>query len=344
MKQFLYLIWTICSLHSQAQTYSPDTFNLHELKKILGSSVIVGLGEVGHGFETINKTKSALLQFLESELKFEAIAFEGSFTESVVSFMKGGDLDSRAKSFLYPFWNTPSVKTSLKSFFDKEKGLKPLIIGFDIQEDCRFNKLSQLLIEKQLVFENKGKLDECDSVLSYYIGEHFSRKGTLSKQEYLLLIQNYELIEIEIRARRLDLFQSKLLERSIENRKWLCRYLTLSTAKDKMYYRDSLMADNVKWIQKEIYPTNKFILWAANTHIAKKAGNRNTVWMGEWLSSFFRDNYFAISFQKGTAGKPFISSNTSYNYPTTSNEKFDLVIYMDKLKKIRAQEWMTSCD
>ena len=344
MKSILLFFGTIFCLHSHAQTFTSNTFKLQELKKILDSSVVVGLGEVGHGFESINETKAVLVGVLHSELNYEAIAFESSFTESIVGFMKGGDLDARTKSFLYPFWNTPSVKKSLQSFFEKEKFSKPLIIGFDIQEDCRFNKLSEFLIDKNLISINKGKLDECDSILSYYIGKQYSRKSNLSNQEYLLLIQNYELIETEINAKELDSLRSKLVRRSITNRKWLCKYLTLSAAKEKMYYRDSLMAENVKWIQNELYPTKKLIIWAADSHIAKKVSNRDPLWMGEWLSWYFNYNYYSISFQKGTGDTSFIWPKTSYKLTNKPDEKFNLIIYLDRLKKIKDEEWRTPCD
>jgi len=344
MKQFLYFIWTIGSLHSNAQTSSWETFELQKLKNRFSSSLIVGLGEVGHGFESINEAKSSLVDLLQSEMNFEAIAFESSFTESVVSFIRDSTLESRTKNFLYPFWNTPSVRKTLKSFFDKETSLRPLIIGFDIQEDCRFTKLSQLLIEKQLILTNRDKLLESDSLLSYYIGKHFTRKHALSHQEYLLLVENYEIIVKEIRAKQQSVLQYKLLERSIENRKWLCKLLTLTTAKERMYFRDSLMADNVRWIHNELYPNNKLILWAANTHISNNVSNKEPQWMAEWLSSQYSDNYFSIAFNKGSGNKFLILSKTSYSYYESPSGKFNLVIYLDKLKKIKPDEWNTPCE
>lgn len=103
----------------------------------------------------------------------------------------------RARSFLYPFWNTTSVKTALASFLNREKD-KPLIIGFDIQENCRFTKLSQLLLDKRLVSDNKDRLIQYDSILSCDIGRRISRKAAITEQDYALLIRNCEIIQTEI--------------------------------------------------------------------------------------------------------------------------------------------------
>lgn len=345
MKQFLYFILTICVLNPKGQVSLFDTIELQKLKKEISNSSIVGLGEVGHGFESINEAKATLLNMLQTDFNFKAVGFESSFVESIMSFLNNDTLETRAKNFLYPFWNTTSVKTALKNLFDNEKSLlKPLIIGFDIQEDCRFQKFSEYLNSKGLITTSKDKLKDCDSILSNYIGKNFIRKGAITNQEYLLLIHNYKEIEEEIKTRKIDAFQMKLIERSIENRKWLCKYLTLTTVREKMYYRDSLMADNISWLKNELYSENKLIIWAANTHIAELTSKKKPTWTGEWLSLVYGDKYFTIAFQKGRGDKTFYWKNIYFKYSNNTSEKFNMVIYLDKLTKIKAQEWVTPCD
>jgi erythromycin esterase len=345
MQLFLYTILTFCCLTTQGQASSLDTIGVHAFKKQIKNSSILGLGEVGHGFESINEAKAALASLLQQELQFKAIAFESSFTESVVSYLSNDSLDIRLKNFLYPFWNTTSVKATLKGFFDNESSSNwPLIVGFDVQEDCRFKKLSHYLIKEGLSTASRDKLNVCDSILSYSLGKNFSRKGAIKSQEYLLLSNNYIAIKEEIKARNLASHQKKLLLRCIDNRQWLCKYLTLTTSKEKMYFRDSLMASNLKWIKEELFPTHNLIVWTANTHVAKLAGSQKPKWMGEWLSSFYPETYFSIAFQKGTGDHSFTWRNHSFTYSNTSDKEFDMVIYLGKLKKIRSQEWMTPCD
>lgn len=345
MKQLLYSLLIICTLNARGQVLLQDTSGWQEVKMQIGQHTIVGLGEVGHGYASVNDTKAAFAGMLQNEMNFEAIAFESSFTQSIISFLNNDHPDARTKNFLYPFWNTTSVKAALQPFFDKEyPAHKPMITGFDIQEDCRFQKFAQYLYNSGLVIANKDKLAQCDTILSGYIGKNVSRKGALTSQDYALIVANYHTIAREIDARKLNPLYKKLIARSIENRIWLCRYLTLTTTREKMYYRDSLMADNVSWLKKELYPDNKVILWAANTHTARLVKNNVPQWTGEWLSTAQPDNYFAIAFQKGTGNKTFYWKGYPLSYESHSGKRFDMTIYLDKLIKIDAGEWITPCD
>jgi erythromycin esterase len=345
MKQLIYFILATCVLTSQGQISKFGSIEWQDLKKRIGNDSIVGLGEIAHGYESINEAKSTLVEFLHTQLNFQAITFESSFTESIISFLSNDSLDKRAKNFLYPFWNTTSVKAAIKPFSGDEKTLaQPLILGFDIQEDCRFEKFSEYLSKTGLIVLNKKKQDECDSILSLYIGKSFDHQGEMTQREYSTLIHNYDAIAAELSGQNFDTLQKKLLGRCINNRKWLCKYLTFSTIRERMYYRDSLMAVNIKWLKDELYSKNKLIIWAANTHISKFSGKKKPKWNGQWLASIYLDKYFNIAFQKGTSDNRFLWENASFKYFNGQNKKFDMIIYLDKLRKIKADEWITSCD
>jgi erythromycin esterase len=345
MKSFLYLSLTLCAFTSEGQTSTSLTSEWQKLQHQIDNSLIVGVGEVVHGFESLNKNKAGLVDFLHKESNFRAIALESSFTESIISYLNNDSADDRAKNFLYPFWITASVRSVLRSFIEDEKGLaKPLVVGFDIQEDCRFDKLSEFLREEGLITANLMALHACDSILSRYIGKNVTSKGAMTNQEYLALISTYDLVKAELETKDLDTFPKKLLLRCLENRKWLCKFLTLSTTRQKMYFRDSLMAANIVWLQKEIYTDNKFIIWAANTHISKLAKGSKPQWTGEWLSSIYTDKYFAISFQKGSAKNKHNWQNTSFQYTVNNNKTFDCIFYVSELKKIESHEWITPCE
>src|SRR5262249_32345576 len=137
MKLLMIFAVIIFSLNVQGQTFFSDTSTSKDFQRQITNTSIVGLGEPGHGYETVNQTKSALVEALQRQFNFGAISFESSFIESIVSFLVDSTVDERAKTFLYPFWNTTSVKAALKIFLNKEMH-SPLITGFDIQEDCRF--------------------------------------------------------------------------------------------------------------------------------------------------------------------------------------------------------------
>ena len=171
---------------------------------------------------------------------FRSIAFESPFTESVIAFLNNDSLEGSMRSFLYPFWNTPCVKASLYPFHNNERGAAvPSIIGFDMQEDCRFTRFSAFLLNRKLVSQNREGLLLCDSILSQYIGRK-PRKSVVTKQEQSMLSVQYQNVRAELEGQaNIPVQQKKLLIQAIQNRLWLCTYLTLSKAAEKMHFRDS---------------------------------------------------------------------------------------------------------
>lgn len=291
----------------------------------------------------MNEAKAALAQWLQQECSFTAIGFESSFTAGVVTWLNKEPLDTRTRRLLYPFWNTASVRAFLDSFASQEQAAgRPLITGFDIQEDCRFVQLSDYFYKNGLLPAHHGELAAGDSVLARYIGKHYSQKGPMTKEECRLLTEHYERLQSALAPAALDTTAKKLLLRCFDNRKWLCQYLTLSSSRERMYYRDSLMASNIQWLKETIYPGKKLILWAANTHVSKSSPPAR--WTGEWLTAMYAQQYFAIGLEKGKAGNHFNWQNKVFQYTLLPSARFDMMIYLDKLKKIKSQEWITPCD
>jgi erythromycin esterase len=346
MKYFLSFFILISSFMARGQQ-EIDPSRWQAVGSRLVNIIVIGLGETGHGYESINEAKSVTAAFLHSQLNFRVISFESSFVESLMGFLRKDSLDKRMAGFLYPFWNTGSINTMLNHFVEEERQTdRPLIMGFDLQEDCRFMKFSTFLLKEGLVVAGKEKLMECDSILSLYIGANSSKKGAMTEAEYKILSGNYNIIRTELKARNLADLNAKLLDRAIENREWLCRYLTFSTAREKMYFRDSLMAKNITWMKQEIYSDQKMIVWAANSHIARKEANKDPRWMGEWLSGSLAGGYFAIAFEKGRPGKGshILTTEISIGFSDADGKKFDAIVNSGKLRKIRPDQWTTPCE
>jgi erythromycin esterase-like protein len=201
---FLFLAAVLCLLKTAAQTNAYTQPPWQQLQSRLSAYSVIGLGEVGHGYESINAAKGTVAEFLRRQLGVGGVVFESSLTLSVVGYLQADSLDQRLKHSLYPFWNTASVKASLKGFYDDEQGKqKPLIVGCDVQEDCRYTRLSRYLLREGLVQANQDRLTAADFILSYYIGKDFSRKGNLAPAEYSHLVSSYELIAAELKGQPL---------------------------------------------------------------------------------------------------------------------------------------------
>lgn len=335
MKQFLTVCTLLCFIHVQSQDFNvSDKFR---------DASIIGVGETGHGYESINQLKSEFVEYLQSEQNFQAIAFESSFTQSIMTYLNSDVIETRARKFLYPFWNTPSVVAVLKPFTEKEKQLSiPLIIGFDMQEDCRFTSFSEFLINNKLIITHVNALKDCDSILSFYIGETY-RVKQLSEVEYIKLIDNYSKILEELTTKDINANHRRLLKRCLENRQWLCKYLRMARTSERMFFRDSLMTENIIWLKNGIYNDHKLILWGANTHISKSEYNFKARWAGEWLSAKLKNQYTAVGIEKGKGKYNFTSKDASFQFNVPQNNKFDIILYVTRSQKIKQQEWITRC-
>jgi len=314
---------------------------LTKIKFDIERANIIGLGEESHGYETFNQVKSEIAILLFQEFAFESIIFESSFNAGIISYLNKEPLQLRTTSSLYPYWNTSSVQKALQIFEHEElKSEKPHILGCDIQEDCRYVQLSNFLIRNNYIQENGHLLKQCDSILEYFIGENFSKR-LMSEAELNFLLNSYTTIASELEKYDKN---TELLLQCIKNRKWLCKYLSIKDVKQRMGFRDSLMAENVLWIKKKILLEKGALLWAANTHIAKQKNiNKPPKWLGERLSIRNEIKFLAISVEKSSLvfGKDRLDENRSIFYP--KQELFDVVIYCKRVVKIKPQDWITKC-
>jgi erythromycin esterase-like protein len=333
------LLLVLCMTRATAQ----QAEGCRKMNDLLHGSAVIGLGEVAHGFASVNEAKSGFLKFLYNGSNCKAVAFESSFTASVISYLDG-DAQSRAGGFLYPFWNTPVVHAALLPFLeDGQKAGKPLVTGFDMQEDCRFKKFSRYLISKRIITASIQALQAADSVLSFYIGDGTLRTVPVSTREYAVLMSNYDIVQNEILQNSRDTLIRKLLDRCITNRKWLCKYLAMSNTRQKMFFRDSLMAANIQWLKQHLYLHDKLVLWAADTHLAKASGNGSQQWMGGWLFQMFGNGFTSCSFRKGTAKEAFSCGAINLEYKILTRQPFDILFYLPQMVKIEKEQWITGC-
>jgi len=338
MQRIIVLLSFLAWLEGGAQREPLDFFSKDSMIDRLLPIEILAIGESGHGYATFNEGKSAFLQQLLQLPRFRSVAFESSFALSITSYFRGGNVEKRTAGFLYPFWNTAVVRKTLGQLLEKETNL-PMVLGFDIQEDCRYVYLSQLLLERQWITTSRQSLLQSDSILAFYIGPRFSRKSPITSSELQILISNYGKIYEELQLTVIDTMHKKLLLQTIHNRNALCRYLSIGGNSKRMYFRDSSMAANVSWIKEEICQQNALILWSANTHIARSTSGRAPRWMGEWLRQRYANRYLAVGFEKGSGAVPMAEWE-----PPGINRAYDLVIYYPVLKKIEPEEWITPCN
>ena len=79
MRYFILIISIFLGLEIEAQNINYSNSEWQNFTTHIEKSTIIGLGEVSHGYENINNTKSIFLDFLIKKQDFKNVIFESSF-------------------------------------------------------------------------------------------------------------------------------------------------------------------------------------------------------------------------------------------------------------------------
>ena len=320
-----------------------DTKDLEILKKLIGNSKVVALGEVSHGSSEIFKMKNRIIQYLAANHGFDIFSIEANMPEAYklndYTVRGEGDPKKLIAGMYFWTWRTEEVLNMVEWMrrFNRPKQ-RIEFTGFDMQYyDGAVNELldafkghdeaaSKITALKKTLDEiriraqqNRGmpsvgynETKEIDTVLS------FLRNiiDTSPKKDWLL--QNAVVIE---------------------------QYLGNNSG----LWRDKCMADNFLWI-KEHNPNSKLVIWAHNGHIMK-----TNQMMGYHLAQKLGNDYTTIGFTfyngnfTAAGSKGLTSYEAQQGYPGTLEyllEQMKEPIFILDLKKIKTDnnkdiEWIT---
>jgi erythromycin esterase len=280
--------------------------DLQPLKKIIGSSRIVGLGEFSHGSKEVFQMKHRIVEFLVSEMGFNIFSMETNMPEAskLNDYVQNGEGDPRAILNSGDWiWNNQEILNMVEWMrkINSNGCDKIQFTGFDMQ------LISGALenIEKYSNLHDKNLKSQIDSL-----------KNTLSKAQ-LLASQNGNINGIVLKINKTSKGIVSYFEKnknsitgSIKESEyqWLMQNANImvqSTLKGK---RDSCMAENVTWLLNR-RPDAKIILWAHNQHVSK-----DPLFLGGFLSQKYGTDYFNIGFLSNSG-----SFNASTSEGITSN-------------------------
>ncbi|OEH94395.1 erythromycin esterase family protein [Bacillus solimangrovi] len=280
---------------------SPDYSDLEFLKHILKDKRVVMLGESSHGVSEYSLIKNRLIKFLHEELGYNVVAFESGLTEVNITNEMMLDFHTvltAMKKSIYSVWHTKN-NIDLYTYFKNQKSSNhPInIAGFDMRPMgsgdellYQFFKDIDLEYAKDVEFAEKEflRLTSKETVNL--------NRATWNKEAKKLINQYNDLLSgIEEQssnlAKQLDFNEIKLLNKVFEQR----IYLLSNVFNREEYYtnwrygynlRDVVMAENLVWLLEEMYPNEKFVVWAHNGHIMKKSSKVLTDSSGIPLVSF----------------------------------------------------------
>lgn len=279
--------------------------NKQTLKEIFTSKRIVALGEATYGTHEFYTTKTKLVQFLVQECGYKVFAMETYFSANLLNdYINGKQNDlSKVMRNLYTVYHTQEFVELIRWFKQYNKSVvaaqRVKFYGIDSEHmDNLFGQLTAYMghVDPVNIREYAEKLQTLQERL-----DPAKRKNYLKmiddiqqhvrewKKEYVLLssLQQWQWAD-----KVLDVMRSAVLQSAVKDRQSL----------EVKTLRDEAMAENVKWLLNYEGETSKMIVWAHNKHVRKtKSGSEkeNYPSMGQRLSEFFGEAYYAVGFDFG---------------------------------------------
>ena len=308
--------------HANAiRTIEPDSTDFSDLAPVgdaIGDVRFVMLGEQDHGDAPTFLAKTRLIKYLHEVKGFNVLAFESDF----FGLNQGWDLQDKkdvslfVRRNVFPIWTGCNTCRNLFNTYipATQSTAHPLqITGFDNQMILTYSsynlihQLDSVIRALDLPVSHDPEystriLPVIDSLKFWYAvpptdKTYFDRCGTLARN-----------IHDQLAAKAgPDNFWTMVAENIYKET------LTFQKADDfrvTRNTRDEQMALNLRWLAEHKYPGEKFIIWAANSHVAKYAdsdGKKSLEAMGHFFTrdSNYLDQTYVLGFNSysGTAGR-----------------------------------------
>ena len=313
------LIFSICALTSFAQSKtelkwlqqntaelkSGEGYNFSALKKAIGNRRIVALGESTHGSGTYYHLKSELVKFLHQQMGFEVLAMESGLGDTYLAYANVDTLSGKQLRDFSVFGNFRAREaTGLFDYIKKQHSTQsPLnYVGYDTQASSDFliNQLKKILADY-----NKKLSDSLSTRMFSYQRAY----GYASNQDSVNYLKHRNIFVATSNTARRYLEDNKdaiMAKHQINNAafKVMVRSLAMFAASYNLPYaetwkgyalRDSLMAENIKWLLAEVYANKKVIIWAHNGHVEKDSTENGYMKaMGHFLKEQHAADYYTI--------------------------------------------------
>ena len=276
--------------------------DLLPLKKIFSNVQIVGLGEATHGTREFFQFKHRMFEFLVKELGFTVFTMESSYSgcldiNDYVLYGKGNLAISLASQGYTP-WDTKEFTDMLNWMRGYNQSApsnkKVKFVGVDVNYNgvgrrkvlAYFSKMAPALKNStDSLFRLLNQEDEnWPYLLNTKDSIYFKAIGKLQHLIYFMQ---------ENKPRLVGLSSPELFEQNLQLIRVMKQGAESSSTGGGL--RDQYMAENFKYVQRNLYPDEKFVYWAHNGHVRTDSSEEKKV--GYYLKRDYGEKYYSVGFE-----------------------------------------------
>lgn len=256
----------------------------------IGGKRIVLLGEFSHGTREIQEQRNELIRYLHDELDFGVLLLETGIGEVLYARLARDQQPAeRLHQVLLRQWRTASWLSTMKLV----KELRLDLAGFDVQRSN--GAFGQVLREwgQSVILDPEPylALEKSLGRISHSLGGALS---PVAREEAKQVLAAYD--ELAKKSQRVPGPISPWVRRTLVNRiRFLGYQIDFGVNGDyakRFNARDAAMADNVRWLLREVFAKRRVIIIGHNFHTSRS--NRKLEVMGEILAKEHGDEMFSI--------------------------------------------------
>ena len=270
-----------------------DFSDLEPLAAAIGSARVVQLGEPSHGAGSAFAAKARLIKFLHRRLGFDVVAWESGFYDVRLSqrAMQAGEsaVTAAQRGILAVWSNAAEARPLFEYVRASQSTARPIdMAGIDMQISA--GGTDQAFVAELRAFAatlaDAARRQQTEAVVEQTIAAHTritSRQNRPTAADFeefqttsgglLAAINRNRAAFDAVHGEREVAFIVRALENvrgratSTSNRQRLEALPEAQRISADWNLRDTLMAENLRWLLDEEYPRRRVIVWAHNAHI-----------------------------------------------------------------------------
>ena len=298
--------------------------DLAPVARIIGDARVVGLGESTHGTHEFFQLKHRLVEFLVRRHRFDLFAVEANqlAVERINNYVLGGSGTARdVMRAMFRVWNTEEMLALIEWLrqWNAAHADHPVhFIGYDMQDHATpVDSLVGFLSQVDPAF-----VPRVEALTREYRAQAGYATPQMPDSVRAVWLARADTLWLETTAHRAGWLEMAVTPADSLRVEWavhaagLFRHAARLNASLNSPDRDSLMASNLDWALRTIYPRSRAIVWAHDVHVSHGGDAARSFNGGAQMGAYLRQIYghAYVAFSLLTGGGKYSATRSLYDH------------------------------